>query len=434
MDERIDGKDDIAHVLGVDPVPGGGRTRKKWLAAVILVLLMAAAGTVLWMKKDGNGAVKFRTQPSQRGNLTVLVGASGNLEPINQVDVGSELSGIVRSVDVDFNDQVEKGQVLAKLDTDKLDAKVLQSRANLAAAEAGVVRSRAAVREALAAWNKMKKANELSGGEVPSRNDLDGAQWAYRKALAEENSARAQVDQVRATLDADETDLKKAFIRSPIRGIVLNRTVEPGQTVAASLQAPVLFTLAEDLTRMELHVDVDEADVGRVAEGQEATFTVDAYPERTFPARITQVRYSSQTTGGVVTYETILAVDNSGLLLRPGMTASADIVVQNIEKAVLVPNGALRFTPSAAVLGKTAQKSSRGGGLVGSLFPRPPRQEKTSLDDKEASSGARVWVLKDGTLSPLTVRTGGTDGTLTEITAGDVQPGMELVVGVTGAS
>ncbi len=434
MEDKLDRKADIAEVLGVGKSTGRDGTIRKWIF-VAAVILMIAAGIVLWMKKNGNETVKFRTQPARRGDLTVLVNASGNLEPINQVDVGSELSGIIRTVEADFNDRVEKGQVLAKLDTVKLEAKVLQSRANLAAAEAQVLQSRAAVKKAVAAWEKMKKASELSGGEVPSRNDMDQAESAYQEAQAQEKYAAAQVDQVRATLESDEADLKKAFIHSPINGVVLSRNVEPGQTVAASLQAPVLFTLAEDLARMELHVDVDEADVGRVKDGQEAVFTVDAYPERKFPARITQVRYGSQTTGGVVTYETILAVDNSNLLLRPGMTASADIVVQKIENAVLVPNGALRFTPQSSLLGKTTTQKSDRGGLVGSLFPHPPRSERTSQNEKKESPGAsRLWELKEGKLSALSVRTGGTDGTLTEITEGDVEPGMELVVGMTGAS
>lgn len=411
---------------------GKVRPRVRRLA-IPVVVLAAVAVAVLWMRNGEEGTVRYRTEAARRGDLTVLVDASGTLEPTNQVDVGSELSGIIRTVAVDFNDPVEAGQVLATLDKDKLEAKVLQSRAGLAAAEAKVLQSRAAAEEAEASLAKLKKAHELSGGVVPSRSDMDAAEFALRKAAADEKSAEADVRQCQATLDADETDLKKASILSPIRGIVLSRDVEPGQTVAASLQAPVLFTLAEDLTRMELHVDVDEADVGRVREGQEATFTVDAWPDRTFPARITQVRYGAETTGGVVTYKTILSVDNSDLLLRPGMTATADIVVQKIENAVLVPNAALRFEPPEAPAPAETKKSG-GGGLVGNLFPRPPRQEKTVTEREENTSSrqARVWVLKEGNLSPVSVRTGGTNGFLTEIVEGDVVPGMELAVGLGG--
>jgi len=273
----------------------------------------------------------------------------------------------------------------------------------------------------------------LSGGKVPSQYDLDGAEAALARAQADEAGAKAQVTKAQATLKAEETDLAKTVIRSPINGIVLSRDVEPGQTVAASLQAPVLFTLAEDLTKMELHVDVDEADVGRVKEGQEATFTVDAYPEETFPARITQVRYSSQNTDGVVTYETVLEVDNSKLLLRPGMTATADMTVQKVADAILVSNAALRFTPPVRNDIKK-EKRPDGGTVMGKLMPRPPRPQKKSSNNHPDTAGTntnrRVWTLNAGHLVPIPVRTGATDGIMTEILEGDIVPGMELVVAV----
>ena len=278
----------------------------------------------------------------QRGNLTVVVTATGTLEPVNQVDVGSELSGIIDIVEVDYNDRVELGQVLARLDTDKLQAEVLQSQAALEAAQAKILEAQATVLET---HLKSQRCDRLAVKKMCSQEDVDSSVAAYKRARAEEGSARAQVAEARAKLGADQTNFAKAVIHSPIDGIVLVRNVEPGQTVAATLQAPVLFTLAEDLAKMELHVDVDEADVGLVEAGQTAHFTVDAYPERTFPARITQVRFGSQTVDGVVTYETVLNVDNSDLSLRPGMTATADITVKRIENAILVPNAALRFTP-----------------------------------------------------------------------------------------
>ena len=422
MDDKLDRKADIAEVLGVGKSTGRDRTIRKWIF-VAAVILMIAAGIVLWMKKNGNETVKFRTQPARRGDLTVLVNASGNLEPINQVDVGSELSGIIRTVEADFNDRVEKGQVLAKLDTVKLEAKVLQSRANLAAAEAQVLQSRAAVKKAAAAWEKMKKASELSGGEVPSRNDMDQAESAYQEAQAQEQYAAAQVDQVRATLESDEADLKKAFIHSPINGVVLSRNVEPGQTVAASLQAPVLFTLAEDLTQMALHVAVDEADVGQVQEGQEATFTVDAYPDRSFSARITQVRFASNTTDGVVTYETVLNVDNADLSLRPGMTATADITVHKVQDVLLIPNAALRFQPPER------KAAASGRGILGMILPRPPGpRSQRDRGQNDNPNRQRVWTLQGGQLFPVAVTIGATDGVMTQVTDGDLSPGTELVV------
>jgi HlyD family secretion protein len=195
---------------------------------------------------------------------------------------------------------------------------------------------------------RLQYLSKISGNRAVSVHDLDAAKAALARARADEAAARASVDLARATLEVNETDLSKAVIYSPINGIVLTRSVEPGQTVAASFQAPVLFTLAEDLSMMELHVDVDEADVGQVQEGQRAVFTVDAYPDRSFPAHIRQVRYGSKTVDGVVTYETILVVDNSDLSLRPGMTATADIVVKEIENTILIPNAALRYKPASA--------------------------------------------------------------------------------------
>ena len=213
------------------------------------------------------------------------------------------------------------------------------------------------------------------------------------------------------------------MVYSPINGIVLNRDVEPGQTVAASLQSPVLFTLAEDLRRMELQVDVDEADVGQVTEGQAATFTVDAYPEQTFNARITQVRYGSETTDGVVTYKAVLKVENPDLLLRPGMTATAEITVLKVENALLVPNTALRFTP------QRDEKKRESRGVIGSLMPGRPRSGPSKKAVETSSRNqSRVWVLKDNLPSPVSVSRGATDGMRTVITTGDLQPGMEVVV------
>lgn len=214
--------------------------------------------------------------------------------------------------------------------------------------------------------------------------------------------------------------------RSPIKGVVLKRAAEPGQTVAATFQTPVLFTLAEDLTQMELHVDVDvdEADVGKVREAQSASFTVDAYPDRTFPARITQVRFGSKTVAGVVTYETVLKVDNSGLLLRPGMTGTANITVQHADDALLVPNAALRFTPPQA-----SPKPAGGGGLVSSLLPRPPRSAPKAADSAEDKQ-PHVWVLREGKPEKVMLKTGMTDGIMTEVREGKLEPGMAVAVDV----
>jgi HlyD family secretion protein len=258
---------------------------------------------------------------------------------------------------------------------------------------------------------------------VPSQSELDAAEAANERAKADEASAKAAVSQAQATLEANETDLSKSVIRSPINGIVLARNVEPGQTVAASFTAPVLFTLAEDLAQMDLHVNVDEADVGKVREGQRASFSVAAYPNRTFEARITQARYGSSTTSGVVTYETVLKVNNSDLSLRPGMTATADITVKKVESAILIPSAALRFTPPVQEEKKTS------GSLVSSLLPRPPsskQRDDLTINKQEQ----RVYVLKNNHPSPVSITVGSTNGGLTEVVAGDIQPGMAVVVDV----
>jgi len=317
--------------------------------------------------------------------------------------------------------------VLARLDTDTLEAQVMKSQAALESAQANLLEAQAGLVEARNELKRLKHVQELSGGKVPSRHDLDAAEAALNRAQAEEAGAKAQIAEARATLRVDQTNLSKAVIRSPINGIVLERKVEPGQTVAASLQTPVLFILAEDLAQMELHVGVDEADVGQVKEGQDASFTVDAYPDRIFPARITEVRYAPQTEEGVVTYETLLSADNSDLSLRPGMTATADIIVKKVENAILVPNAALRFTPPE----QEKQVSKQSRGLVGTLLPRRPMRSSSKKQDTPThSSKKHVWMLRDGVPVAIPVTVGTNDGSMTEVLAGDIKPGMSLLVDI----
>jgi HlyD family secretion protein len=299
----------------------------------------------------------------------------------------------------------------------------MQSKAALESADAKVLQAQATVKETRNKLMRLQKVQELSNNKVVTPLDLDAATAALERAQAEEASAKAVVSQAKATLDANETDLSKTVICSPINGIVLARNVERGQTVAASLSAPLLFTLAEDLTQMELHVDVDEADVGQIQEGQQATFSVDAYPNRTFEARIIQARYASKTVEGVVTYETVLKVDNPDLSLRPGMTATAEIAVKKLENAILVPNAALRFTPPVK------EDTGSSGGLVSTLLPHPPREPKKQREDAAANRKLqRVWTLKEGQPFSILVSVGSTDGNWTEVASGDIEPGMTLLV------
>jgi HlyD family secretion protein len=407
---------DINQILGV-----GRHTNKRpqlhWLWTALLLVLLATAA-YLWLLPAEGPAFNFDTAEIVRGNMTVTVTATGTVQPVNQVDVGSELSGTIESVHVDFNDQVQRGQVLARLDTDRLHAQVIESRASLESAKARVAEARATVVETRLRFERCEK---LVPRQLCSREELETTRAASARARALEASARAQVEVANATLEAHETDLAKAEIKSPVDGLVLRRQIEPGQTVAASLQAPVLFTLAEDLAHMELHVAVDEADVGKIGDGQSAEFTVDAYPDRSFSARITQVRFAPQTIEGVVTYETILSVDNSDLALRPGMTATAVITVQQLNDILLVPNAALRFTPPAS---KTSQR--RGGGVFGMLFRRPSSSRRKA--DTNGSKGQKVWVLQNGQPSMIPIKTGASDGKFTELMSAELQAGQEVII------
>jgi len=411
---------DIAQTLGV----GQSRDPRKHyfklggIAVVIIVIVIIVAQ---WIGNGNSQTIRYKTAEVTRGKLVVTVTATGTLQPVNQVEVGSEISGTIKTVPVDFNDRVKQGQVLASMNTDQLQAKVNQARASLELAKAQVKQAEATVVETR---NKLRRANELAKSGMCSEQDCDAAQASYDRAVADLARTKAQVVQAQAFLDAEQTTLAKATIHSPIDGIVLKRDVEPGQTVAASFQTPVLFTLAENLTQMELHVDVDEADVGQVKEGQDAEFTVDAYANRNFPARITEVHFASQTVDGVVTYETVLRVDNSELLLRPGMTATADIMVKQVEGALLLPNAALRFSPPV----QEEQVKSGGGSLISKLMPRPPSSSSKQNEETKADKQQRVWALHDGQAVAIPVTTGSTDGIMTEVTGGNIEPGMALVI------
>ncbi|HXZ86598.1 MAG TPA: efflux RND transporter periplasmic adaptor subunit [Myxococcota bacterium] len=417
---------DVGTALGLGLGGQGARLRRiatlGGLGALALALLLVFA-----LRGRGDG-MRYKTQPARHGDLTVLVTATGTLQPTNQVDVSSQLSGTVRTVSVDYNDTVTVGQELAKLDTSKFEANVKQSQAALVSAKAKVEQAEATLAEAESQIKRLEHVRELSGGKVPSQADMDTANAALLSARGAVADTKAAVLQAQATLDSAQTDLGWATIRSPVNGIVLTRAVEPGNTVAASLQAPVLFTLAEDLTRMELIVSVDEADVGQVAEGQSAEFAVDAWPDRRFDAKVSQVRNGAKTVAGVVTYETVLQVDNSERLLRPGMTATAEITVKQLKNALLVPNAALRFAPPAQ-----ARSEGSSGGILRALIPTRrfggPRPEAKPAEKKLGGPKTeRVYELADGRPQALEVVPGSTDGSWTEVKSGKIDEGTELVV------
>ncbi|MGV8058107.1 MAG: efflux RND transporter periplasmic adaptor subunit [Smithellaceae bacterium] len=423
MKTKQDEETDITKTLEINHSPSSRKVPKRWIMVIILVAVIVMVALFLWRGSTSSSGVQYKTQEAQLGNLTVIVTATGTLKPINNtVSVGSELSGTIKTVEVDYNSKIKVGQILARLDTSKLEAQVMQYKSSLEAAQAKVLQTQATIKEARSKLAQYQRVRALSNNKVPSQADIDAAEATLERAIADDASAKASVSQAKAALATYETDIFKAIVRSPINGVVLTRDVEPGQTVAAAYQAPTLFTLAADLTKMELHVNVDEADVGHIQEGQKATFAVAAYPNRTFDARIVRANYGSTTTSGVVTYETVLNVDNSDLLLRPGMTATADIIVKKIENAVLIPSAALRFTPPV----QEEKKSSTG--LVSSILPHPPSSENKQIGDSANGKQQRIWILKNGQLSAVSITIGAANGGMTEVVVGDIKPGMAVVV------
>ncbi len=394
--------------------------RRKLPWSAVFLLAISAAGYYAWeQNKQKNAAPVYVTETAAKGDLTLTVTANGTLQPTRSVNIGSELSGTVRRVLVDVNDKVKKGQVLVELDTAKLTDQVTRSRAALASAGAQLAQASATVKESSASLARLEAVAQLSGGKVPSKTELDSARATHERAQAAELSARASVESARASLATDSTNLSRASISSPIDGVVLTRTVDPGNAVAASLQAVTLFTVAEDLRQMRLQVNVDEADVGRIQLGQRASFTVSAFPGRRFPATIARVSYGSTITDNVVTYQALLDVKNDDLSLRPGMTATSTIIAVERKAVLLVPNTALRFSPQSAV----AAKAKNGSDIMASVMPRLPRASK------KASGGMakQVWVLRDGAPMAVNVSPGISDGRMTEITGGDLTPGMAVI-------
>ncbi|MDR2678722.1 MAG: efflux RND transporter periplasmic adaptor subunit [Zoogloeaceae bacterium] len=393
------------------------RRHGKWGLALVALLLL-----LFWFLRNGHsaGATRYVTETLAEGPIAVSVAATGTLQPTRSVDVGSELSGTLESVLVRENDQVKKGQLLAQLDISKLNDAVLKSRAAVQSAEANVAQMQATLLETRANLKRMREVAELSGGQVPARTEIDAAVAAEARAEANLKSAKAAVSQASATLKTDETNIRKATITSPVDGVVLARKVEPGQTVAASMTTPVLFTIAEDLTKMELDVNVDEADVAQVSAGQTAQFTVAAWANRKFPAQVARVDLGSTLTDNVVTYTTVLEVSNDDLALRPGMTASAEIITAKRDRALLVPNAALRFAPTNAGAGQ-------GGSFLSKLMPRFPRQGQTPRKRLEKGSAAQVWVLENGQPRPVSLEIGVSNGRHAEVLGGGLKAGMAVI-------
>ncbi|NDV28871.1 efflux RND transporter periplasmic adaptor subunit [Desulfovibrio sp. JC010] len=355
---------------------------------------------VLWQALVGNGEpIRYKTHTLGRGDLSINVSASGTLQPRTKVKVGCEISGVLKKIHKDYNDPVAKGEIIALLRTDELQARVNQLRAALESAQATVLKCEAALDDKSVEHRRTRK---LRSGNAVSQKALDSSRTAEKLASAELAGARAQVKQARANLLEAEANLKKAVIVSPIDGLVLVRHVERGQAVSSNLQTPELFTIAAGLKDMRLELNIDEADVGRIKPGQQAVFTVDAYPERKFRGVLEKLRFSPQRVQGVVTYVGIFAVKNSDLALRPGMTAAAKIETRKVRDKLLVPNAALRFTPPETV----------------------PEESRNTPSPKNAN----VWLLRDGFPERVEVDKGSSDGRFTEIRSDELAAGDEIVL------
>ncbi|ESW86295.1 MULTISPECIES: efflux RND transporter periplasmic adaptor subunit [unclassified Mesorhizobium] len=408
----------IETALGLDHQGLKTKRRRGWLYAVFALLAVAASVVGYQWYAGSPAKIEYTTTLAAMADLTVAVSATGTLQPLTQVDISSELSGVVRSVSVNENHLVKKGDVLAALDTAKLEVQIERAQASAKAAAASVEDATVTVAEN---EKGLVRAVQLTKRGMATDQSLEAATATRDRSKAALDIAKANLAMANADLKAQQTDLAKSTIYAPIDGIILTRSVDPGQTVASSLQAPVLFVIAADLKNMELKAAVDEADIGAVKPGQHARFTVDAFPERPFDAEIRDISYASVTTDGVVTYDARLDVDNSELLLRPGMTATVSVVTKQAKNVLTVPSIAFRYRP--------AQTADRGWSLT-DLFTgrmgRPGGNRQRQAATKPIDGSRTLYVLENGRPHPVNVRVGSTDGELTEIVSG-LEEGAQVI-------
>ena len=366
--------------------------RKAIKRLLAIAALVSVGGSVyaFYNSRETEAVPALVTAPVTRGAIVDAVSATGTLQAVTSVQVGTQVSGTIESLAADYNSIVKRGEVLARLDRSLFQTQVEQNRANLVRAEADVERLRVALQDAS---TKLSRAEALSERQLLPRSELDAAAVAVRSAEAQVRSAEAQVAQARAAVKQSEVNLENTVITAPIDGIVLSRDVDVGQTVAASMQAPTLFVLAADLTKMQVLASLDESDIGRIADGQRATFTVDAYAGRAFEGVVSQIRLQPQTVQNVVTYSVVIDAPNHDLTLKPGMTANVTIEVVRRDDALRVPAAALRFTPEG-----------------------------------QSSKGPQVWRSDNGELTPVPVKTGSSDGQFTEVLEGNLSVGDSLAV------
>ncbi|TAM48306.1 MAG: efflux RND transporter periplasmic adaptor subunit [Acidobacteria bacterium] len=407
---------------------------KNKLFWIVVGVVVIAGGFGWWRMRQAkaNAALQFETARIDRGKIVAKVTASGSLSAIVTVQVGSQVSGRIAALYADFNSKVKKGELIAKIDPQLFQANVAQARANYVAAQGNLAKAKA---QALDAERQYKRSVTLAERKLIAQADLDTAQATADAAKAGVDAAVGSVEQAKAQLHSAEVNLAYTDIISPTDGVVISRNVDVGQTVAASLQAPTLFLIAEDLRKMQVDTSVAEADIGQLRTGMPATFTVDAYPTETFVGTVRQIRNAPQTVQNVVTYDAVIDVDNSGLKLKPGMTANCTFIYAEQDDALRVPNAALRFRPPAELLaglnpgGTTGGRGPRGAGApAAGAAGAAPAKPGGSTDRKT------VWVLRAGKPFRVAIRTGVTDGIMSEVVEGDLSVGDSVITDVSGGT
>jgi HlyD family secretion protein len=408
---------------------------KKAIGWVSAASVIGLGGIGWWQIGDRDKEPPYVTTPAQKATVTQVVSSTGTLQAVVTVQVGSQVSGTIEKLFADFNTKVKAGQIVAQLNQDKFRAAEDQARANLLAAQSNIEKSKVSVADTL---RTLERNRELRKKDLMAQSDLDAAQAAYDAALAQVEVNRAQAAQAQASLKQSTVDLNNTVIRSPVDGLVISRNVDVGQTVAASLQAPTLFTIANELARMEVHTNVDEADVGNVKEGQDVTFTVDAFPSRRFTGRVHQVRNAPIVVQNVVTYVAVVRIDNKELLLKPGMTANVQFLVSRKEDVLTIPNMALRFKPPEEK--EEAQELLRREQARTAPKVGEKRTSRQSVAGAGAAAGrgarrVRIYVLREDKAQPIEVQLGITDGSKTEVTSADLKENDPVIIGMSsGAS
>jgi HlyD family secretion protein len=426
--------------------------KKIFFGAAILVVIAAVIVALTISSHSRNHISRYETKAIDKGDIEALVITTGSLNPMTTVDVGSQVSGNIKKLYVDFNSHVKKGQVIAELDQSQFITRVKQNEANYQSAKASLEKARVTLENNKKKYNR---ALDLFEKKLISFEEKETIETQYYSAIADIQSAEARLEQAKSQLDSSKVDLTYTIIRSPIDGVVINRKVNVGQTVAASFQAPVLFQIANDLSKMQVECSVDEADIGKVKEGQKVRFTVDAFPNENFTGKVRQVRYAPEIVQNVVTYTTIVEVNNPEMKLRPGMTATVSVVTGEAKNVLRVPNAALRFNPSLSPeemkkivanmreeMRKRRESSSRPEGAR--QAGNSSRQEARSSGSRQQASGrsgfglpgaqmkdlGRVWFEdENGKLKLAFIRTGVTDNTYTEIVRGNLKEGQMVITG-----